>query len=113
MSDTPKEKLKKLTAWDTEPALTDTEIDELLANASTMDAAGFSPADLLWTPTYDLNGAVATGWLIKAGRASSLVEVDPPGSGIVTSKVFDNCCLMAKIYRSKAASAITIIPSLQ
>src|SRR5215813_8131085 len=101
--ETPKDKLKKMTAWDTEPALTDDELNELLAPAGVADTSGLAPSDPDWTPTYDLNAAAAAGWLIKAGRASSLVEVDPPGSGLFTSKVFDNCRAMARIYRAKAA----------
>ena len=97
-----------MTAWDTGPALTEDELDELLIQFSKMDAAGFAPEDSLWTPTYDLNSAAAAGWLIKAGRASELVEVDPPGSGIVTSKVFDNCRAMARIYRAKVRMSLSI-----
>ena len=99
MSETAKDKLKKLTAWDTAPALAEAELDELLVQTSTVDADGFSPADDEWVPTYDINAAAAAGWLIKAGRASELTEID--GSGVVTSKVFDNCRAMARIYRAK------------
>lgn len=90
-----------MTAWTTDPALTDTEIDELLGQSSVADPDGNGPTHEDWTPTYDLNSAAAAGWMIKAGRASELVEVDPPGSGIMTSKVFDNCRTMARIYRAK------------
>ena len=38
--DTPQEKLKKLTAWDTEPALTEDELDELLISSSLEDKEG-------------------------------------------------------------------------
>ena len=104
MPESPQEKLKRLTASDIEPLLSDDEIDSLVDANGVPDGAGFLPGDGLWTPTYDLNAAAASGWLIKAGRASSLVEVDPPGSGIVTSKVFDNCRAMAKSFRSRCAS---------
>lgn len=90
-----------MTAWDTAPALTDGEIDELLAAASVVDKGGLAPDDLGWVPTYDVHAAAAQGWLIKAGRAADLVEVDPPGSGLFASKVFDNCRTMARIYRGK------------
>jgi hypothetical protein len=106
--ETPKEKLKKMTAWDTGPTLSEDELDELLIQFSKMDSEGLAPEDESWTPTYDLNSAAAAGWLIKAGRASELVEVDPPGSGIVTSKVFDNCRVMARIYRSKVRMSLSI-----
>lgn len=97
-----------MTAWDVAPTLADGEIDELLGQAALMDTNGLAPLHEEWTPTYDLNAAAAAGWLIKAGRASELVEVDPPGSGIVTSKVFDNCLAMARIYAAKRKTSITL-----
>jgi len=107
MSETAKDKLKKMIAWDAEPALTDTEVDELLGQSSVMDTNGIPPTDDTWSASYDLNAAAAAGWLIKAARAASLTEVDPPGSGIVTSKVFDNCRAMARIYTGKGSRTVS------
>jgi hypothetical protein len=106
--ETPKDKLKKMIAWDAEPALTDGEIDDLLGQSSVMDKNGLKPTDEAWEATYDLNSAAAAGWLIKAARAASLVEVDPPGSGIVTSKVFDNCRAMARWYATKKTATLRV-----
>jgi hypothetical protein len=101
MPETAKDKLKKMTAWDTSPALTDGELDKLLEQSSLADVNGVAPGETGWIETYDMNAAAAAGWLIKAGRASELVEVDPPGSGVVTSKIFDNCRTMARIYSTR------------
>jgi len=108
MPETPIEKLKKMTAWSTEPALTETELTNLLTESSVADAGGFAPLHEEWTPTYDFNAAAATGWLIKAGRSRELTEVDPPGSGITTSKVFDNCRSMARVYAAKRTTAVQL-----
>lgn len=97
-----------MTAFAVAPTLADAEIDDLLIQFGLVDANGFEPLNEEWTPTYDLNAAAAAGWLIKAGRASELVEVDPPGSGIVTSKVFDNCREMARFYAAKKRISISI-----
>lgn len=107
MPDTPLDKLKKLSAWDTDPALTESELDELLTGASLEDKEGRAPASVDWTPTYDLNAASAIAWLIKAGRASSTTETEPD-SFYVTSKVFDNCCKMASIYRAKGKMSLSV-----
>ena len=104
-----KDTLKKMTAWDTAPALTETELDDLLAQSSLADPSGLVPDDPAWEATYDLNAAASAGWLLKAGRASGLVEVDPPGSGIYTSKVFDNCRKMARIYSAKCLRSISLM----
>lgn len=104
--ETPKEKLKKLTAWTVEPVLTDTEIDELLESAATVDAEGNAPSSEDWTPTYDLNAAAASGWLLKAGRAASTTETEPDSVN-VTSRVFANCLRMARIYGGKRATSLS------
>ena len=106
--ETPIEKLKKMTAWDTEPALTLTELDEILSQSSLADPGGLAPESEDWTPTYSMNVAAASAWLIKAGRASSLTEIDPPGSGIVTSKIFENCRAMERIYSAKKQGSVKI-----
>lgn len=97
-----------MTAWDTQPALTEDDLDEFLFAAALTDVAGLAPLHEEWTPTYDFNAAAALGWLVKAGRASSLVEVDPPASGLFTSKVFDNCRAMARIYAAKRKLSVAI-----
>jgi hypothetical protein len=108
MPETAQEKLKKMTASDVAPTLTDDEIDEILIPCCLVDAAGNTPTAIGWTPTYDLNAAAATGWMIKAARAAATVEVDPPGSGLFTSKVFENCRAMGRIYRAKCRLAISM-----
>ncbi|MFT3743300.1 MAG: hypothetical protein QM785_03295 [Pyrinomonadaceae bacterium] len=100
------EKLKQLTAWDAEPALTEDDLDELLVSASLEDANGLAPINEEWTPTYDLNAAAVAGWLIKAGRAAA--TIDTPESGPITSKIFDNCRTMAGIYAAKRKATITL-----
>lgn len=106
MPETAKDTLKKMTAWDVEPTLTDEELDEILIPCCVMDKDGLPPSDPSWTPTYDLNSAAAAAWLVKAARAAATVEVDPAGSGLFTSKVFENCRAMARIYRAKCRLAV-------
>ncbi|KXK03780.1 MAG: hypothetical protein UZ17_ACD001001037 [Acidobacteria bacterium OLB17] len=99
------DQLKLLTAWDTEPAVSESELNSILADNALIDPAGAKPADAGWAATYDINAAAASVWLVKAARAAATVEVDPPGSGIVTSKVFDNCRKMARIFAGKRNSS--------
>lgn len=107
---TPLEKLKTLIAWETEPVLTETEVEAVLDNAALADSEGNAPSNDNWLPTYDINKAAAEGWLIKAAQASALTEIDPPESGIVTSKVFENCLAMARIYAAKTRTTVSIHP---
>lgn len=88
--------------------MSDAEIDELLAASGLADAEGNAPSSEGWTPTYDINAATAEGWLIKAGRSASTTETDPD-SMQVTSRVFENCIRMARLYSSKRTASITTI----
>ena len=97
-----------MTAWDTEPTLSGDDLDGILACAALADAYGYAPANEEWTPTYDYNAAACAAWLTKAARAAALVEVEPPESGIVTSKVFDNCRAMARIYAAKKRVCVRV-----
>lgn len=106
--ESPKDKLKKMTSWNIAPELADGEVDELLIQFGLTDSGGLGPIEVGWVPTYDFNGAAAAGWLIKAGRASELVEVDPPGSGLFSSRVFDNCRAMARIYAAKKRVSVSV-----
>ena len=103
------DKLKLITAWTDDPALTEDELEELLTDSATQDAEGNAPESEGWSPTYDINLAAREAWLIKAARAAALVEVDPPESGIVTSKVFDNCRRMARLYAARRATTVSIV----
>ena len=106
--ETAKDKLKKLTASAEEPALSDAEIDELLAANPLTDGSGNSPESGEWSPTYDLRAAAAEGWIIKAARAANTTETGPDPL-IVTSRVFENCIRMARIYSRKRSASVRTI----
>lgn len=101
------EQLKNITAWEDDPALTEDELEDMLASAALPDDDGKTPESEGWSPTYDMKVAARDAWLIKAARAAALVEVDPPESGIVTSKVFDNCRSMARLYADRRSATIS------
>ena len=106
--ETTKDKLKRITAWDASPTLSEDDLDSALVAAALADKDGLKPTDGGWKPTYDLNAAAASAWLVKAARASPLTEIDPPGSGIVTAKVFDNCRAMARVYAAKRTANVSL-----
>lgn len=100
------DKLKQLTAWDADPALTEEELESALAAFALQDAAGLAPLHEEWTPTYDLYAAAAQAWLLKAAKAASLT--DESTAGAVTSRVFENCRAMARIYAGKRKMSMKI-----
>lgn len=87
--------------------MSDTEIDELLAANGLADAEGNAPSSEIWAPTYDINSAAAEGWLIKAGRAAAATETEPD-SLRVTSRVFENCIRLARLYSAKRTAAARV-----
>ena len=64
------DKLKKLTAWESDPALTEAELEEILESVGMPDSEGYGPGEEEWSPTYDINKAAADAWMIKAARAA-------------------------------------------
>lgn len=83
------DKLKQMTAWDTEPCLTEGELTEALQGS------------IIEESRYDLNAAASQAWLIKAARMAGVVESNPDSESGFTSKVFENCRAMARIYAAK------------
>ena len=77
-----------------------------MAAAALEDVNGLAPLHEEWTPTYDLNAAAAAAWLIKASRAAAVV--DEPTAGMVTSKIFDNCRTMARLFAGKRVTSVSM-----
>ena len=100
------DQLKLLTDWGSEPALTEDDLNSVLGKAAVKDAEGFAPQDEEWSETYDLNTAASAAWLIKAARAAA--TVDEPTAGVVTSRIFENCRAMARIYAAKRSTSVSV-----
>lgn len=62
-------RLKFESAWDTDPALSDADLDICLSYAAVVDDNGYEPQDDDYTPTYSamlLNLSIAAAWDRKA-----------------------------------------------
>jgi hypothetical protein len=103
--ESPLDKLKRMTAWETEPVLNEDDLNAALGTAPVPDTNGIDPGDDDWIPTYDLNRAAAEAWMLKAAMSTALVDA---GSGISTSKVFDNCRAMARFYRGRGNVTVSV-----
>ena len=95
--------LGRLVDATTAPALTDTDLDELLNDAARTDTAGLPPSDPEWDPTYDLDSAAAGGWLRKAGRAASAHNFSAGSIRSERAQVHQHCLAMAQHYQHRAA----------
>lgn len=104
------DQLKLITAWEDKPELTEDDLEAALETAAIEDSSGHAPTHVSWTPTYDLNAAACAAWLVKAARAAATTEVEGTDPAVVTSKVFDNCRAMARIYAAKRTATVSMSP---
>lgn len=95
-----------MTAQDTEPLLSEADLDDLLLLFRRPDTNGNAPGADGWTPTYDLNRAAAEGWRWKAARASELVSVDLDGERLSSNQIFEHCQAMAQMYSRKGTASL-------
>ena len=107
---TPLQKLTQMTAAAAEPALSEQDLSDLLADFSRPDGAGRPPTDLNWTPTYDLNAAAAEGWRWKAARATELTSVDLDGTTLSTEQIFEHCERMITVYSRRVHATVPVDP---
>ncbi len=103
-----KNRLKRMTAWDSEPPLSEGEIDDLLEIFRAPDAAGILPGEDGWDPTYRLNAAAAEGWTWKAGKASELISVDLDDERMSSNQIFEHCERMARKYKNKISGTVNL-----
>lgn len=103
-------RVKRLTAWDKEPVLFEEELTEILEQYRTVDVNGVLPSDgdEDYVPTYNIKLAIAECWDIKAGRATELISTDLDGDRMSSDQVFAHCERMARKYRRRTASSVTI-----
>lgn len=97
------EQLRARTAADQEPRLSAEDIDLLLDQFKTTDAAGLPPTDPLWTPTYNLRAAARAGWKLKSGRAAELINSDLDGDRLEAQQIFEHCQRMVVEFSGNAA----------
>ena len=66
--------------------------------------------NVIWEPTYDLNGAAADIWDEKAGALIEEVDTTVDGTSLARSQVYEHARKRASHYRSRAA--IRSVPEL-
>jgi hypothetical protein len=99
--------LQRMTAWDSEPALTVADVDRLVVLAKRPDALGRNPSDPLWTPTFALRPAAAEGWRWKAAKAAALYDVAPAGSRFDRRQMYEHAVGQVREYESWGAGGVS------
>lgn len=94
-------RVRRLTAYDYEPKLTDADIDDLVEMSRRPDALGRLPSETGWIPTYDLAVAVSNGWETKAARAAGDFRFEEDNQVFYREQVADHCMKMAKRWNRR------------
>jgi hypothetical protein len=97
-----------MTAWNSEPALTDGELGELLDIYAIADMCGNPPDSDDWSRAHDLNAAAAEGWRWKAAKASEMIAADLDGTKLSANQLFEHCERMIGVYSRKVKASVSL-----
>jgi hypothetical protein len=107
MAESALDRLKRLTAWDKDPALSLDDLNAILEAYQVHDAEGILPGEDGWVPTYRLNAAIVEAWEMKAGLSAEYVSTDMNGDRLSSNLVHDHCIQMAAKYRRKGSTSVS------
>jgi hypothetical protein len=103
-----KERLQRMVASSTEPALDDDAINDLLTLGAIPDEQGRLPTDSTWSGAWDLNFAAAEGWRWKAAAASANFNFATDNNRFDRSQVYAQCVAQADLYANKGALVLRL-----
>jgi hypothetical protein len=84
------------------PALDSAKLGAILDAHARVDANGLTPADDGWTPTWDLNGAVASVYRRKAAQVAGDYNFSADGLTVSKGDVLANLLAMEAHYAGKS-----------
>jgi len=85
-----------------DPVLTSADLDILVADCREVDKYQVWPTDTNWTPTYNVNRAIAQAWLLKASRVSPRYLFMSGGKMFSRQQYYDHCMKQYKVYIGKS-----------
>jgi len=94
-----------------DPAVSDDELEALLAGAVRPDSEGRSPTDDEWEETYCVAQAIADGWRLKAAKASGAYAFADGNLSLHREQVVENCLKMEKQWRRRVATSVEVLPA--
>ena len=97
------ETLRRMTAADREPLVSDAELWEILELCRRRDGSGRAPVDSQWEPTYDLDSAAAMVWEAKAAAVASEYDVTADGVNLARSQLHAQFLVQADRHRRRVA----------
>ncbi len=101
-------KLQRMTDHDSEPELTQADIEDLVTAAARPDKEGRTREDADWTPTYDFNAGAAEGWARKASKAANKFNFSEDGQRFDRAQIYAHCAAQHKMYANKAMGSLPL-----
>ena len=98
--------LARMIDAESDPVLTDEDMEDLLLKAARPDANGLTREDANWVPTWDLDSAAADGWLRKASKAVSRFSFAEDGQRFERAQIYAHCLSMQEKYARKAMGTL-------
>lgn len=92
---------------DAKPALNATQVGTVVDQHALHDTAGVAPAADGWVPTYDVHGAVAKVWRIKAGRVAGAFDFTADDASFSKGDLLAHMSSMEARYAALAAADAT------
>lgn len=99
-----------LAAASSRPTLTTEEVRAAVKTRPLVDADGLTSEDPEWTPTWDLNAAVAELWGVKAGRVAGDFNFSADDGRFDKGEVMAHCLAMEALYSSRRIGAASTLP---
>lgn len=97
-------RLRRIVVEPTETTYLDADIAAAIERHPMIDASGYAPDHVDWTPTYDVNGAAADLWEEKAGALVASYDFQADGAAYSRSQMYDQAMRHARKYRSMSAA---------
>lgn len=98
-----------LGATEARPALSDGDVDTVLARYLIADDQGRVPLHPDYVPTWDLNGAIGEVWSIKAGRVAGDYSFSADGASYNKGDVLAHCLEMQAYFQGRATGSLGTI----
>jgi hypothetical protein len=87
---------------DSDPTLSSEDVDVLVSMAKRLDDNGINPSEETWTPTWNVNYAIAQGWLLKSSRLAPHYLFMSGGKMFSRNQYFDHCMKLYHKFMSRA-----------
>lgn len=94
-----------------EPVLTSPDLDLLIALSKRVDQFGVLPDDPSWEATFDVNYAIAQGWLLKASRLAPRYNYMSGGKMLSRQQYYDHAMKMYHKFAMKSPIRSVRLPT--